>query len=109
VDRFEAERELLLSTYVRRIWIRQSRSCGDPPNRDARGVIPVQMFQQMNRFVRAKERTSCGARFARRPEIPRSRRESRTISVPRTERLAGIGPSSARRLDEFRAPKRSID
>jgi len=94
VDRFEPERELKLSTYAS-IWIRQSilRAIAE----QGRAVrIPVQMFQQMNRFVRA-ERT-LRARLAREPEIPEIARELQ-ISETRAERLAGL-VTGIRSLDE---------
>jgi RNA polymerase primary sigma factor len=94
VDRFEPERELHMSTYAA-IWIRQSilRAIAE----QGRAVrIPVQMFQQMNRFVRA-ERT-LRARLAREPEIAEIAREL-DISLPRTERLAGL-VTGIRSLDE---------
>ena len=52
VDRFEPERGLRFSTYAA-IWIRQSilRAIAE----QSRAVrIPVQMFQQVNRYVRAE-------------------------------------------------------
>src|SRR5260221_3399858 len=59
VDRFEPERGLRFSTYAA-IWIRQSILRGvAEQSRSVR--IPVQMFQQVNRFVRV-ERTLRTAR-----------------------------------------------
>ena len=98
VDRFEPERELRLSTYAA-IWIRQSilRAIAE----QGRAVrIPVQMFQQMNRFVRAER--NLRARFAREP---RSRRSS--ISRSRAPNGSpGSSPASARSTRD-RAPRRS--
>ncbi len=94
VDRFEPERGLRFSTYGA-IWIRQSilRAIAE----QGRAVrIPVQMFQQIHRFVRA-ERT-LRARLAREPRLDEMAREL-GISAGRTERLAGL-VSGIRSLDE---------
>ena len=94
VDRFEPERELRLSTYAA-IWIRQSilRAIAE----QGRAVrIPVQMFQQMNRFVRAER--NLRARLARDPEVAEIAQEL-DISLPRAERLAGL-VTGIRSLDE---------
>ena len=94
VDRFEPERELRLSTYAA-IWIRQSilRAIAE----QGRAVrIPVQMFQQMNRFVRAER--NLRARLARDPEVAEIAQEL-DISLPRAERLSGL-VTGIRSLDE---------
>jgi RNA polymerase primary sigma factor len=94
VDRFEPERELRLSTYAA-IWIRQSilRAIAE----QSRAVrIPVQMFQQMNRFVRVER--GLRARLAREPSVAEMARELQ-ISAPRAERLAGL-VAGIRSLDE---------
>lgn len=94
VDRFEPERELRLSTYAA-IWIRQSilRAIAE----QGRAVrIPVQMFQQMRRFVRVEQ--VLRSRLGRAPEIDELAREM-DISVPRVERLAGF-VAGIRSLDE---------
>jgi RNA polymerase primary sigma factor len=94
VDRFEPERGLRFSTYAA-IWIRQSILRGIAEQ--ARSVrIPVQMFQQVNRFVRV-ERT-LRARLGRDPVIEEMAREL-GISTVRTERLAGL-LAGLRSLDE---------
>src|SRR5262249_54971730 len=65
VDRFEPERGLRFSTYAS-IWIRQAILRGIAEQ--ARSVrIPVQMFQQVNRYVRV-ERT-LRARLGREPRV----------------------------------------
>jgi RNA polymerase primary sigma factor len=94
VDRFEPERGHRFSTYGS-IWIRQSilRAIAE----QGRAVrIPVQMFQQINRFVRA-ERT-LRAKLARDPDLEEMANEL-GISLPRTERLAGL-VTGIRSLDE---------
>ncbi len=94
VDRFEPERGLRFSTYAA-IWIRQSILRGIAEQ--ARSVrIPVQMFQQVNRFVRA-ERTLRAA-LGREPTLDDVAREL-DISLPRVERLAGL-IAGLRSLDE---------
>ncbi len=94
VDRFEPERGLRFSTYAA-IWIRQSilRSVAE----QARSVrIPVQMFQQVNRFVRA-ERT-LRATLGREP-TPDEVGLELGITPLRAQRLAGL-LSGLRSLDE---------
>jgi len=94
VDRFEPERGLRFSTYAA-IWIRQSILRGIAEQ--ARSVrIPVQMFQQVNRYVRA-ERTLRAAlgREPRAEEVARALE----ISTARAERLSGL-LSGLRSLDE---------
>jgi RNA polymerase primary sigma factor len=94
VDRFEPERGLRFSTYAS-IWIRQSILRGIAEQ--ARSVrIPVQMFQQVNRYVRV-ERTLRG-RLGRDPRTEEMAREL-GISTARTERLAGL-LAGLRSLDE---------
>jgi RNA polymerase primary sigma factor len=94
VDRFEPERGLRFSTYAS-IWIRQSILRGVAEQ--AKSVrIPVQMFQQVNRFVRA-ERLLRG-RLGRNPDTSEIAAEL-TISVPRAERLSGL-IAGLRSLDE---------
>jgi len=94
VDRFEPERGLRFSTYGS-IWIRQSilRAIAE----QGRAVrIPVQMFQQIHRYVRV-ERT-LRARLAREPELDEIARELE-FSLARTGRLAGL-VAGIRSLDE---------
>src|SRR5204862_3855437 len=94
VDRFEPERGLRFSTYAA-IWIRQSMLRGIAEQ--SRAIrIPVQMFQQVNRFLRA-ERELRG-RMGRAPtlEAIAARLE---ISLARVERLAAL-VSGLRSLDE---------
>jgi RNA polymerase primary sigma factor len=94
VDRFEPERGLRFSTYAA-IWIRQAILRGVAEQ--ARSLrIPVQMFQQMNRFSRAERVVR--ARVGRDPTIGEVAQEL-DISVPRAERLAGL-ISGLRSLDE---------
>jgi len=85
VDRFEPERGLRFSTYAA-IWIRQAilRSLAE----QARAVrIPVQMFQQVNRFSRAER--VLRARFGREPVMDEIAREL-DVSLARAERLAAL-------------------
>ncbi len=85
VDGFEPERGLRFSTYAA-IWIRQSilRSIAE----QARSLrIPVQMFQQMNRFSRAEH--ALRGRFGREPTLGEVAAEL-DISTPRAERLAAL-------------------
>jgi RNA polymerase primary sigma factor len=85
VDRFEPERGLRFSTYAA-IWIRQSILRGIAEQ--ARSVrIPVQMFQQIHRYVRA-ERT-LRARLGRDPVIAEVADEMK-ISPARADRLAAL-------------------
>jgi RNA polymerase primary sigma factor len=94
VDRFEPERGLRFSTYAS-IWIRQAilRAVAE----QGRAVrIPVQMFQQVNRFVRAERLLR--ARLARTPS-PDEIGQELGISRLRAERLAGL-VSGIRSLDE---------
>jgi RNA polymerase primary sigma factor len=94
VDRFEPERGLRFSTYAS-LWIRQAILRGLAEQ--SRAVrIPVQMFQQLNRYVRA-ERTLRG-RLGREPLVPEIAREL-DISAPRAERLRAL-LSGMRSLDE---------
>ena len=94
VDRFEPERGLRFSTYAA-IWIRQAILRGLAEQ--ARSVrIPVQMFQQVNRFLRV-ERTLRG-RLSREPGSDEIAREL-GISQGRTERLAAL-ITGLRSLDE---------
>lgn len=93
-DRFEPERGLRFSTYAA-IWIRQSILRGIAEQ--AKSLrIPVQMFQQMNRFARA-ERTLRG-RLGREPVIAEVAEEM-SISTPRAERLSAL-IAGLRSLDE---------
>jgi len=94
VDRFEPERGLRFSTYAS-IWVRQAilRSLAE----QARAVrIPVQMFQQVNRFSRAER--VLRARLGREAGMDELAREL-DISEPRAERLAGL-VRGLRSLDE---------
>jgi RNA polymerase sigma factor (sigma-70 family) len=85
VDRFEPERGLRFSTYAS-LWIRQAILRGLAEQ--SRAVrIPVQMFQQLNRYVRA-ERTLRG-RLGREPHVSEIAIEL-AISTPRAERLRAI-------------------
>jgi RNA polymerase primary sigma factor len=94
VDRFEPARGLRFSTYAA-IWIRQSILRGIAEQ--ARAVrIPVQMIQQVNRFLRAA-RTLRG-RLGREAQPDELGREL-GISAVRAERLAGL-VSGLRSLDE---------
>jgi RNA polymerase primary sigma factor len=93
-DRFDPERGLRFSTYAA-IWIRQAMLRGvAEQSRTVR--IPVQMFQQVNRFVRV-ERT-LRAQLGRDPQAGEVA-HAMEISVPRAERLANL-LSSLRSLDE---------
>lgn len=85
VDRFEPERGLRFSTYAA-IWIRQSilRGIAD----QARAVrIPVQMLQQVNRYVRAERELQHV--LGRRPTIEEVGKHLQ-ISHARADRLAGL-------------------
>ena len=94
VDRFEPERGLRFSTYAA-IWIRQSILRGVAEQ--SRAVrIPVQMFQQVNRFVRIERMLR--ARLAREPGLPEIAGEL-NISLLRAQRLAGL-VAGIRSLDE---------
>jgi len=93
-DRFEPERGLHFSTYAT-LWIRQAILRGIAEQ--ARSLrIPVQMFQQMNRFARA-ERALRG-RLGRDPLAGEVAHEM-GISTPRAERLASL-IAGLRSLDE---------
>jgi RNA polymerase primary sigma factor len=94
VDRFEPERGLRFSTYAS-IWIRQSILRGIAEQ--SRAVrIPVQMFQQVQRFLRV-ERT-LAMRLGRDPGLHELAAEL-DISTVRAERLAGL-VAGLRSLDE---------
>jgi RNA polymerase primary sigma factor len=94
VDRFEPERGLRFSTYAS-IWIRQAILRGlAEQSRSLR--IPVQMFQQVNRFSRAER--SLRARLGREPRIDEIAGEL-GISASRTERLSAL-IAGLRSLDE---------
>jgi len=94
VDRFEPERGLRFSTYAA-IWIRQSILRGIAEQ--ARAVrIPVQMIQQVNRYLRAAR--TLRARLGREPQ-PDELGGELGISAVRAERLAGL-VSGLRSLDE---------
>jgi len=94
VDRFEPERGLRFSTYAS-IWIRQSILRGVAEQ--GRAVrIPVQMFQQVNRFVRIERMLR--ARLSREPGLSEIAHEL-NISLLRTQRLAGL-VAGIRSLDE---------
>jgi len=84
-DRFEPERGLRFSTYAI-IWIRQAILRGIAEQSKSLR-IPVQMFQQMNRFGRA-ERILRG-RLGRDPVIGEVATEL-GISLPRAERLSAL-------------------
>lgn len=85
VDRFEPERGLRFSTYAT-LWIRQSILRGIAEQ--SRAVrIPVQMYQQLNRYTRA-ERT-LRAHLGREPAISEIAEELR-ISSARAERLRAL-------------------
>ena len=94
VGRFEPERGLRFSTYAT-IWIRQAILRGiAEQSRSVR--IPVQMFQQVNRYVRVER--ALRARLGRDPLAAEIAREME-ISIPRAERLGGL-LSSLRSFDE---------
>jgi RNA polymerase primary sigma factor len=94
VDRFEPDRGLRFSTYAS-LWVRQAILRGLAEQ--SRAVrIPVQMFQQLNRYVRT-ERT-LRARLAREPLVAEIAREL-DISAPRAERLRAL-LSGMKSLDE---------
>jgi RNA polymerase primary sigma factor len=94
VDRFEPERGLRFSTYAA-IWIRQSILRGIAEQ--ARAVrIPVQMIQQVNRYLGAAR--TLVARLGRDP-LPDELGRELGISAARAERLAGL-VSGLRSLDE---------
>ncbi|HYM81931.1 MAG TPA: RNA polymerase sigma factor RpoD/SigA [Candidatus Limnocylindria bacterium] len=94
VDRFEPERGLRFSTYAS-IWIRQSILRGIAEQ--AKSLrIPVQMFQQVNRFARAQR--TLRNRLGRDPAIEEVAAELQ-ISIARTERLAAL-ITGLRSLDE---------
>lgn len=85
VDRFEPERNLRFSTYAS-IWVRQSILRGIAEQ--ARSVrIPVQMFQQLNRWVRTER--ALRARFGREPTTAEVGGELQ-ISSTRADRLAAL-------------------
>jgi len=93
-DRFEPERGLHFSTYAS-IWIRQSILRGIAEQ--ARSVrIPVQMFQQVNRYIRVER--ALIARLARPPRVEELAHEL-SVSPARAERLAGL-VAGLRSLDE---------
>ncbi|HEY2955379.1 MAG TPA: RNA polymerase sigma factor RpoD/SigA [Candidatus Eisenbacteria bacterium] len=94
VDRFEPERGLRFSTYAA-IWIRQAILRGIAEQ--ARAVrIPVQMFQQVNRFMRAER--GLRARLGREPLGEELAREL-GVSTARAERLTAL-VAGLRSLDE---------
>jgi RNA polymerase primary sigma factor len=93
-DRFEPERGLHFSTYAA-IWIRQAILRGiAEQSRSVR--IPVQMFQQVNRFVRVER--ALRARLGRDP-LPEEVALEMEISTARAERLGSL-ISSLRSLDD---------
>lgn len=94
VDRFDPGRGVRFSTYAA-IWIRQSilRGIAD----QARAVrIPVQMLQQVNRFVRAERELRHA--LGREPAVDEVAARLK-ISSERAERLSGL-MSGLRSLDE---------
>ncbi len=94
VDRFEPERGFKFSTYAS-IWIRQSMLRGLAEQ--ARSIrIPVQMFQQVNRFVRAERQLR--ATLQREPMIEEIA-AALDISAARAARLASL-VGGLRSLDE---------
>ena len=93
-DGFDPERGLRFSTYAA-IWIRQAILRGvAEQSRSVR--IPVQMFQQVNRFVRVER--ALRASLGREPQAEEIAR-TMEISTPRAERLGSL-LSSLRSLDE---------
>jgi len=94
VDRFEPHRGLRFSTYAA-IWIRQSMLRGIADQ--ARAVrIPVQMLQQVNRFVRGERELRQA--LGRDPSIDEVAAQLK-VSRARAERLSGL-ISGLRSLDE---------
>ena len=94
VDRFEPERGLRFSTYAA-IWIRQAILRGiAEQGRSVR--IPVQMFQHVNRYVRAER--ALRMKLGRNPAAEEIAREMQ-ISTARAERLGALF-SSLHSLDE---------
>ena len=94
VDRFEPERGLRFSTYAA-IWIRQSMLRGiAEQSRSIR--IPVQMFQQANRYVRTSR--ALRARLGREPRLDETAAEL-GISAVRAGRLEAL-VGGLRSLDE---------
>jgi RNA polymerase primary sigma factor len=94
VDRFEPERGLHFSTYAA-IWIRQAILRGIAEQGKSLR-IPVQMFQQMNRFARAER--ALRVRWGRDPGIDEVATEM-GISTARAERLSAL-IAGLRSLDE---------
>jgi RNA polymerase primary sigma factor len=93
-DRFDPERGLRFSTYAA-IWIRQAILRGiAEQSRTVR--IPVQMFQQVNRFVRVER--VLRARLGRDPQAEEIA-HAMEISAPRAARLGSL-LGSLRSLDE---------
>jgi RNA polymerase primary sigma factor len=93
-DRFDPGRGLRFSTYAS-IWIRQAILRGvAEQSRTVR--IPVQMFQQVNRFVRVER--ALRARLGRDPRAEEVA-QAMEISAPRAERLGNL-LTSLRSLDE---------
>ena len=85
VDRFEPARGLRFSTYAS-LWIRQAILRGLAEQ--SRAVrIPVQMFQQLNRYTRVERLLR--ARFGREPAVSEIAAEL-DISTPRAERLRAL-------------------
>ncbi|MEY4069554.1 MAG: hypothetical protein RL721_168 [Candidatus Eisenbacteria bacterium] len=94
VDRFEPERGLRFSTYAS-LWIRQAILRGIAEQ--SRAVrIPVQMYQQLNRYVRAERVVR--ARLGREPAISEVAEEM-MVSPARAERLRAL-VTGMRSLDE---------